>query len=350
MIEGMENIFSEAVVEATLGLSTAIDRREFEKLKSDFLGPNGRVRGFIKLLASVDSSDKPHFGQLINECKAKLEKIFADRLVELDAAELSNSLGPSIDPTIPVTSCVGAHPLSIIQERMVEIFHKIGFTVAIGPEIDTTWYCYDALNIGELHPARDAMDTLYFNSDLSVENVTKHGDEDYLMRSQTSTVQIRTMLTEEPPLRIVSPGRTFRRDTIDATHSANFHQCEGLVVDRNVSVVDLKAALDFFFKELFGNKCEIRFRPSFFPFTEPGFEVDFRTADMGKLSDRWIEVVGCGMVHPAVFASVGYDATAWSGYAFAFGIERLAMLMYGIDDIRLFYQNDTRFLRQFTAR
>jgi phenylalanyl-tRNA synthetase alpha chain len=335
--------------EVAVGLGAVIGRADFEKTKALFLGPSGKIRELVGKLASASQAEKPRLGKLVNDCKVRIEGMFAEKLSQLENAELLGSLGKKIDPTLPISGRGGVHPLSRMQEMMAEIFRKAGFTVALGSEIETVWYCYDALNVGEAHPARDTFDTLYFKDDLCVGNVSKHGNENYILRSQTSTVQIRTMLAERPPLRIISPGRTFRRDTMDATHSANFHQCEGLVVDENISVVDLKSILDFFFKELFGTKCEIRLRPSFFPFTEPSFEVDFRVRDMGKLSNRWIEVVGCGMIHPSVFSAVGYDPDVWSGYAFGFGIERLAMLMYGVDDIRLFYQNDTRFLGQFAA-
>jgi phenylalanyl-tRNA synthetase alpha chain len=345
----MDYDFDSLVAEAAAHLGGVSTRVDFEQAKAIFLGSSGKIRKLIGELASVSREEKPRVGQLINDCKVRIEGMFAEKLSSLEDAELLESLGPRVDPTLPVSGCGALHPLSMMQETMADIFRKAGFTVALGPEIETVWYCYDALNMSESHPARDTIDTLYFNGDLCVDNVAKHSDERYILRSQTSSVQIRTMLTEQPPLRIISPGRTFRRDTLDATHSANFHQCEGLVVDKNISVVDLKAILDFFFKELFGTRCEIRLRPSFFPFTEPSFEVDFRVQDMGKLSNCWIEVVGCGMVHPNVFSAVGYNPNIWSGYAFGFGIERLAMLMCGVDDIRLFYQNDTRFLKQFAA-
>jgi phenylalanyl-tRNA synthetase alpha chain len=341
--------FKGLVDRARLDLDVALDRAGFEKVKADFLGPNGQVKALFNTLASAGKEEKPRLGKLINECKARMEEIFVEKLSQLEDSELSDSLGPKIDPSVPIVAHGGIHPLSMMQETMAEIFRKIGFTIALGPEIETVWYCYDALNMDESHPARDAIDTLYFSESLCVKNVPRRGDEHHILRSQTSTVQVRTMLAEKPPLRIISPGRTFRRDTMDATHSANFHQCEGLVVDQGMSVVDLKSVLDFFFKELLGEKCETRFRPSFFPFTEPSFEMDFRAPNMGKLSNQWIEVVGCGMVHPNVFSVVGYDSNAWSGYAFGFGIERLAMLMCGVDDIRLFYQNDARFLKQFAA-
>ncbi|MDR2436416.1 MAG: phenylalanine--tRNA ligase subunit alpha [Puniceicoccales bacterium] len=345
----MDYDFDSLVGEAAVCLGEVSARVDFEKAKAVFFGPGGKIRKLIGKLASVSQGEKPHVGKLINDCKVRIEGMFAEKLASLEDAEMLGSLGPRVDPTLPVSGRGAVHPLSAMQEAMADIFRKVGFTVALGPEIETVWYCYDALNMDESHPARDTIDTLYFGGDLCVGNVAKHSDESYILRSQTSSVQIRTMLTERPPLRIISPGRTFRRDTLDATHSANFHQCEGLVVDRNISVVDLKAILDFFFKELFGTRCEIRLRPSFFPFTEPSFEVDFRAQNIGKLSNCWIEVVGCGMVHPNVFSAVGYDPNVWSGYAFGFGIERLAMLMCGVDDIRLFYQNDTRFLRQFVA-
>jgi phenylalanyl-tRNA synthetase alpha chain len=303
----------------------------------------------MKSLSSASVDDKPRLGKLINECKVRIEGMFAAKLAEIEDAELDCRPDDAIDPTIPVLRSGGIHPLSAIEEEMVEIFRRVGFTVADGPEIETVWYCYDALNVPESHPARDSMDTFYFPSGTRVGNVSRHGDEPYILRSQTSTVQIRTMESERPPLRIVSPGRTFRRDNIDATHSSNFHQMEGMVIDRDVSVVDLRAILDFLIRAMFGSRCEIRLRPSFFPFTEPSFEVDFRSPNMGKLSGRWIEVIGCGMVHQNVFSAVGYDSGEWSGYAFAVGIERIAMLAYGIDDIRLFYQNDVRFLRQFAG-
>lgn len=345
----MDHNFEELIDQAKVNLDGVSTYAGFEKVKADFLGPSGKIKTLLTMLASASMEEKPRLGKLINNCKARLEEVFAEKLSALEDSELLGALGPKIDPSMPVAKRGAVHPLSAMQEIMAEIFHRIGFSVALGPEIETVWYCYDALNMDESHPARDAIDTLYFPGDLRVKNVTKHGDEDYILRSQTSTVQIRTMLAEKPPLRIISPGRTFRRDTMDATHSANFHQCEGLVVDENIGVVDLKSALDFFFKELLGEKCEIRFRPSFFPFTEPSFEMDFRLPSMGKLSGQWIEVAGCGMVHPRVFSAVGHDPSVWSGYAFGFGIERLAMLMYGVDDIRLFYQNDARFLKQFAA-
>jgi phenylalanyl-tRNA synthetase alpha chain len=223
----------------------------------------------------------------------------------------------------------------------------MGYSIAEGTEIETEWFCFDALNTPPHHPARNEQDTFYLPHDRQVGNVSRRDKERYILRSQTSTVQIRTMLSEHPPLRIVSPGRVFRRDTPDATHSANFHQYEGLHVDRHVSFADMKNTLFFFLQELFGDRVEMRLRPSFFPFTEPSFEVDIQSPSMGKLSHQWVEIIGCGLVDPEVFRAVGYDPEEWSGFAFALGLERIAMFLYGIDDIRHFYRNDQRFLMQF---
>lgn len=343
----MENNCDALVAEAQEVLEKISERAEFEGVKADYFSANGKVRALFKLLSGAPKEQKPILGQKINECKTALESLFTQKLQKIEDQEISNALGEKIDPSVDVAKSGGIHPLSAVQELMVKIFRKVGFSVALNTELETSWFCYDALNMPNSHPARDAHDSFFLSSELSLNNVPKHGTEEYILRSHTSTVQIRTMLAEQPPLRILSPGRTFRRDTSDATHSPVFHQCEGLVVDKDVKVTDLKGVLDFFFKELFGNKCEIRFRPSFFPFTEPSFEVDFRSPNLGKLGNSWIEVAGCGTVDPKVFQAVGYNPEIWSGYAFGFGIERIAMLMYGIDDIRLFYQNDTRFLRQF---
>lgn len=230
----------------------------------------------------------------------------------------------------------------------MSIFRKIGFTVAEATEVETEWFCFDALNTPEDHPARDEQDTLFLSPDTKWSNVGRKKEEAYLLRTHTSSVQIRSLLREKPPLRIIAPGRCFRRDTVDATHSANFHQTEGLYVDHNVTLKDLKGVLDFFLRELFGNQVETRLRPSFFPFTEPSFEVDLRAPNIGKLSDQWIEIMGCGMVDPKVLGLVELDSEEWTGFAFGIGIERVAMILHGIDDIRHFYNNDFRFLSQFS--
>ncbi len=324
-------------------------RADFEAFKATISGPNGKLTAVMKGMKNVPKEDKPAMGQLINQAKQQVEAYYAETLERIEATELAAKLGPAIDPTLPSPD-IGPgslHPLTQTRRRMEEAFRKVGFTVAEGPEVETEWFCFDALNTPEDHPARDAQDTLFMPADAAIENVSKRGDERYILRSHTSTVQIRTMLKEKPPLRIISPGRVFRRDTTDATHSANFHQMEGLYVDKNVTIVDLKAILDYFVAEIFGKGSEVRLRPSFFPFTEPSFELDMKTPNLGKLSNQWIELGGCGMVDPNVFKSVGYDPQEWSGYAFGMGIERIAMIVHGIDDIRYFYQNDLRFLQQF---
>jgi phenylalanyl-tRNA synthetase alpha chain len=225
---------------------------------------------------------------------------------------------------------------------------RVGFSVIEGSEVETEYYVFDALNTPPDHPARDLQDTFYLPVEARFGNVSKFEDERYLLRAHTSSVQIRTMLNQRPPLRFVSPGRCFRRDTVDATHSANFNQIEGLYVDKNVTVRDLKALLDYLYESLLGTGTKTRLRPHFFPYTEPSFEVDFSASHLAKVGSEWIEIAGCGMVDPAVFEAVGYDPEVYSGYAFGFGIERIAMILYGVDDIRYFYQNDLRFLKQFS--
>jgi phenylalanyl-tRNA synthetase alpha chain len=270
-------------------------------------------------------------------------------LSAIEAAELSAKLGPAIDPSLPASESDRGtlHPIAQVREEMVGLFQRIGFSVAEATEVETEHYCFDALNIPEDHPARDMQDSYYLPKDLRMDNVSKHADEQYLLRTHTSTVQIRTMLDRKPPIRIIAPGRCFRRDTPDATHSANFHQIEGLYVDREVSLTDLKATLDHFVKTIFGPKARTRLRPSFFPFTEPSFEMDFYSPDLGKLSNKWLEIMGCGMVDPEVFKAVGIDPEVYTGFAFGMGIERIAMILQGVDDIRYYYQNDLRFLKQF---
>jgi phenylalanyl-tRNA synthetase alpha chain len=228
------------------------------------------------------------------------------------------------------------HPLTQVTDSIVRAFRKLGFAVADGPEIEDEVHCFDALNTPKDHPARDAQDTFFLDS---------NGRP--LLRTHTSSVQIRVMEKTPPPIRIVVPGRVFRRDNADATHNPTFHQIEGLYVDRNVTVSDLKGTVEAVFKEVLGNDVKLRFRPHYFSYTEPSLEIDFTNALVRKLGKEWLEIAGCGMVHPQVFENVGYDPEVWSGWAFGFGIERIAMLCYGITDIRLLYENDVRFLKQF---
>jgi phenylalanyl-tRNA synthetase alpha chain len=324
-------------------------RAEFEAFKARFAGPNGSLTAAMKGMAAVPKDERPAAGKLLNQTKSEIEKIFADTLARVEQNETAARLGPPVDPTLPPpdTASGSLHPLAQVREEIAAVFHKLGFTVADGPEIETEWYCFDALNTPPNHPARDMQDTFFFPPATRCPDAPKHAAEAHLLRSHTSSVQIREMLRRPPPLRIIAPGRCFRRDTADATHSANFHQIEGLWVDENVSLRDLKSVLDFFVREMFGGDAQIRLRPSFFPFTEPSFEMDIKSPGLGRLSDRWLEIMGCGLVDPNVFKNVGYDPDRWTGLAFGVGLERIAMLLHGIDDIRHFYANDLRFLRQF---
>ena len=236
-------------------------------------------------------------------------------------------------------------------------FRKIGFVVADGPEIEDDYHCFDSLNTPADHPARDAQDTFYVGGSAPGASPSPGGEgrgEDgpkptkpFLLRTHTSSVQIRVMKSQPPPIRIIAPGRVYRRDNADATHNPTFHQIEGLYVDKNVTMSDLKGTVEFVFKELMGSDVKLRFRPHYFSYTEPSMEIDFTNSLVKKLGKDWLEIAGCGMVHPQVFENVGYDPEVWTGWAFGFGIERIAMLRYGINDIRLFYENDARFLRQF---
>jgi phenylalanyl-tRNA synthetase alpha chain len=324
-------------------------RAEFEAFKATISGPKGSLTDVMKCMGKVPKEEKPAMGKLINQAKTAVTAAFDAVIERLEAAELAAKLGPAIDPTLPCPDLERGtlHPISQVREEMVELFRRIGFSVAEATEVDTEHFCFDALNIPSNHPARDMQDSYYLPDDLKVNNVSKHADEKYLLRTHTSTVQIRTMLKEQPPIRIVAPGRCFRRDTPDATHSANFHQIEGLYVDKDVTLLDLKATLDHFVKTIFGPKAKTRLRPSFFPFTEPSYEMDFFSPDLGKLSNKWLEIMGCVMVDPEVFKAVGIDPEVYTGFAFGMGIERIAMILQGVDDIRYYYQNDVRFLKQF---
>ena len=327
------------------------NRAAFEAYKATISGPRGALTEVMKGMGKVRPEERPIMGKRINEAKTAVNEIFAAVLAEIERAELTGRLGPAIDPTLPCPDKGRGtiHPISQVRDELVAIFRRIGFCVAEATELETEFYCFDALNMPGDHPARDMQDSYYLPDTLKARNVSKHSDERYLLRTHTSTVQIRTMLKEQPPIRIVAPGRCFRRDTPDATHSANFHQIEGLYVDKDVTLTDLKATLDHFVKTVFGPKAQTRLRPSFFPFTEPSFEMDFFSPDLGKLSNKWLEIMGCGMVDPAVFEAVGIDPDVYSGYAFGMGIERIAMILQGVDDIRYYYQNDIRFLKQFAV-
>jgi phenylalanyl-tRNA synthetase alpha chain len=320
--------------EALAELNNATDQATLDRTKGAWLGPQGRFTGLMKQMGSLSKEERPLAGKAINAAKGELE---AALQTARDRIELASPQEPT-DFTAPGRrSRLGKlHPLTQVTEDIVKSFRKLGFVVADGPEIENEYHCFDALNTPADHPARDAQDTFYVETDGRP-----------LLRTHTSSVQIRVMKEQKPPVRIIVPGRVYRRDTADATHNPTFHQVEGLYVDKGVTVSDLKGTVEFVFRELMGPKTQIRFRPHYFSYTEPSFEIDFANALTRKMGKDWLEIAGCGMVHPAVLEEVGLDPEEWSGWAFGFGIERIAMLRYGINDIRLFYENDTRFLRQF---
>ena len=321
-------------------LHGAPDLAALEQTKGAWIGPNGKFTALMKQLGSLSKEERPAAGKLINAAKVELEAALAARRDEL---ELKAAL-PSepTDFTLPGRRRAAGrlHPLTQVTDDIVRAFRKIGFAVADGPEIEDEYHCFDALNTPADHPARDAQDTFYLASAPAT-------PASRLLRTHTSSVQIRVMKSQPPPVRIIVPGRVYRRDNADATHNPTFHQIEGLYVDKNVTVGDLKGTVEFVFKELMGSDVKIRFRPHYFSYTEPSYEIDFTNALVKKMGKDWLEIAGCGMVHPQVFENVGYDSAVWSGWAFGFGIERIAMLRYGINDIRLFYENDARFLKQF---
>ena len=332
LLDEIDSLKAEALIE----LNAATDQSSLDRAKGAWLGPQGRFTGLMKQMGSLSKEERPLAGQVINAAKAELEAALqeARERIETVAAtpkEPSDFTAPGRRRTLGKL-----HPLTQVTEDIVKSFRKLGFVVADGPEIEDEYHCFDALNTPADHPARDAQDTFY---------VATEGRP--LLRTHTSSVQIRVMKEQEPPVRIIVPGRVYRRDTADATHNPTFHQVEGLYVDKGVTVSDLKGTVEFVFRELMGPKTQIRFRPHYFSYTEPSFEIDFANSLTRKMGKDWLEIAGCGMVHPAVLEEVGLDPEEWSGWAFGFGIERIAMLRYGINDIRLFYENDARFLHQF---
>ena len=309
---------------------------DLENAKAQFLGKSGRVTEMMKGMAALSVDEKKTRGAAINAAKQELEAVLTE---VRGALELRAALPKEpADFTLPGRRrpLGRLHPLTQVTDSIVRAFRKLGFAVADGPEIEDEVHCFDALNTPKDHPARDAQDTFFLESSGRP-----------LLRTHTSSVQIRVMEKTPPPIRIVVPGRVFRRDNADATHNPTFHQIEGLYVDRDVTVSDLKGTVEAVFKEVLGNDVKLRFRPHYFSYTEPSLEIDFTNALVRKLGKEWLEIAGCGMVHPQVFENVGYDPEVWSGWAFGFGIERIAMLCYGITDIRLLYENDVRFLKQF---
>ena len=337
----MDSQLEQLRTDALAAIAAAADETAVEQARIHFLGQSGELTALSKGMKDVSKDNKPRIGKLLNDVRsavtAALDERKAALLASADAAAFAG-----VDVTLPgIAPRLGSlHPITQLQDRAIQIFRRMGFALADGPDIETEWHCFDALNTPAHHPARNEQDTFYM-------------PDGRLLRTHTSTIQIRTMENSAPPIRIIAPGAAYRRDEVDATHLAQFNQMEGLYVAEGVSVADLKGTLEFFFRELFGNDAQFRFRPHFFPFTEPSFEVDIKAAAFGG-GDKWLEIAGCGMVDPAVFESMNekrgdtaYDPEKYTGFAFGFGLDRLAMIMSGTPDIRYFTQNDQRFLAQF---
>ena len=328
---------------AQLALAQADDLARLDQIRVQYLGKKGVLTERLKQLGKLPVEQRPQFGQMINEAKDEIQHALEARKAALLAAQLESQLrAEAIDVTLPGRGQQpgGLHPITRTLERIEAFFIQVGFSIAEGPEVEDDFHNFEALNIPAHHPARAMHDTFYFDSRL-------------LLRTHTSNVQIRTMEAQSPPVRIIAPGRVYRCDS-DITHTPLFHQVEGLFVDEEVSFADLRGVLDDFLRQFFEKAdLQVRFRPSYFPFTEPSAEVDIQCVMCGGDGCRvcshtgWLEVLGCGMVHPAVFQQVGIDSERYTGYAFGMGVERLAMLRYGVNDLRLFFENDLRFLQQF---
>jgi phenylalanyl-tRNA synthetase alpha chain len=333
--------------EAHGAIARARSSAELDQVRVRYLGRQGALTRLLRSLGTLPAAERPQVGAAANALRDELEALLTQRLEDVRVAERRESRARrTLDLTLPGRRPPRGtlHPLTQVHDEIVSVFVGLGFSVAEGPEVETDYHNFEALNIPPDHPARDMQDTFYVKG--------ARGDADALLRTHTSPVQIRTMQAQRPPVRIIVPGRVYRRDA-DITHSPMFHQVEGLAVDRDISMGDLKGTLELFARELFGPRSKIRFRPSFFPFTEPSAEVDVLCFLCGGGGCRvckqsgWLEILGSGMVHPQVLRNVGYDPEEVTGWAFGMGIERVAMLKYGIDDIRLLFENDLRFLAQF---
>ena len=339
MKQRLEEIKSAAIN----AVEAAATMPEIEEIRVKYLGKKGELTAILKQMGSLSPEERPIMGQLVNEAKTAVEELVTAKTEELKkAATLQKLKDETIDITMPA-KCgnVGhLHPLNSVLNNMIDIFQSMGFDVVDGPEVETEHYCFEALNVPADHPARDMQDTFYL-----AENI--------LLRTQTSAAQIRVMENRKPPIRIICPGRVFRADEVDATHSPVFHQIEGLVVDKGVTMCDLKGVLEQFAHEIYGKDTAVKFRPSFFPFTEPSVEVDVTCSECGGKGCRvckgsgWIEILGAGMVHPNVLRNCGIDPEEYSGFAFGIGLDRLTTTSHKISDIRLLFENDKRFLEQF---
>lgn len=337
----MEQELQSLETEARQSLQELSDKGQLEEYRIRFLGRKGSFAAIMRQLGNVAADDRPRLGQLANSIKADIEKLFEEKKQGLDEQAVSSSSPVGPDLTLPGRCPAGGklHPITQIMNETCAIFENLGFSVAEGPDVELDYYNFEALNIPAHHPARDMHDTFYISDSV-------------LLRTHTSPMQARIMENQQPPLRVIAPGKVYRCDS-DITHTPMFHQVEGFLVDKNVSFADLKGVLTVFTQKMFEKELPLRFRPSFFPFTEPSAEVDIACVMCDGVGCRvckktgWLEILGSGMIDPEVFKMVGYDPEVYSGFAFGLGIERIAMLKYGIDDIRLYYENDQRFLSQF---
>jgi phenylalanyl-tRNA synthetase alpha chain len=324
------NDIDELVKKAKAAIQKAMDLTGLDQVRIDYLGKKGQLTQLLKQLGKLPAEERPKAGEAINKAKELLQEAIETQRNKLQQAQLESRLASeSVDITLPGRGNLpgGLHPITLTLQKIESLFFQLGFEVVEGPEVEDDYHNFEALNIPVHHPARAMHDTFYFNNSL-------------LLRTHTSSVQIRVMKDRQPPLRFIAPGRVYRCDS-DMTHSPMFHQVEGLMIDRQVTFTQLKGLLKDFLESFFEKSLELRFRPSYFPFTEPSAEVDI----MGK--NGWLEVLGCGMVHPQVLENVGIDSDEYTGLAFGMGVERLAMLLYDIDDLRMFFENDLRFLKQF---
>lgn len=333
----MENLDS-LVSQALEAIEQAADVNALEQIRVQYLGKKGELTQVMKTLGNIPAEERPKVGAMVNEAKERVSSVLNDSKTAMEATALNAKLvAERVDVTLPGRGQVsgGLHPVTRTMERIEQIFAHVGYTVEEGPEVEDDYHNFEALNIPGHHPARAMHDTFYFNANT-------------LLRTHTSPVQVRTMETTQPPIRIICPGRVYRCDS-DQTHSPMFHQVEGLLIDEGVSFADLKGTIEQFLREFFEADLEVRFRPSFFPFTEPSAEVDIRRTVIknGEEKAEWLEVLGCGMVHPDVLRMSGIDPEKYQGFAFGMGVERLTMLRYGVGDLRIFFDNDLRFLEQF---
>lgn len=339
----MKDTLNSISLAAKEAVKNAADETQIEEIRVKYLGKKGELTAILKQMGSLSPEERPKMGQLVNEAKNELEALISEKKEAIKSkATEERLLAETIDITLPAKELKQGklHPLNTVLDDMINIFQSMGFDVVDGPEVETDYYNFECLNVPADHPARDMQDTFYLAENL-------------LLRTQTSAAQIRTMETRKPPIKVICPGRVFRADEVDATHSPVFHQIEGLVVDKGITMCDLKGVLEEFAQEIYGSDTKVKFRPSFFPFTEPSVEVDVTCSECGGKGCRvckgsgWIEILGAGMVHPNVLKSCGIDPEEYSGFAFGIGLDRLTTTRYKISDIRLLFENDKRFLEQF---